>query len=156
MFVLTYPVPVFISVKDMDVGSTNTSQLTPTVVVPIAAEVILDLTVSDYTISLMIVIASKNLFEDDVSFDFDVDLREFIDQFHLDTVFTNLTSLLDTIAGYGPTVTAGADPTAIHGLFNVVNEAADFAGSLEQFTSLVQNGEISVPRFPIEFCWNHT
>lgn len=134
--------PYFATVQDIIDGETNSTQLIPTVMIPLSAEVVLDVNVAGYTISPILSISSDNVI-DDVTFDFDVDLAEFINQFDLDALFGNLTDLLNEIVSYGPALGTGDTSTAVSGLLDVLGEAADFVRGLEDFKDLVQNGEAS-------------
>ena len=80
----------FATVREIADGNSNTSQLIPNIAIPVSAEVIFDVNVADYTISPMMSIESVNII-DNITFDFDVDLKEFIDKLDLDAVFANLT-----------------------------------------------------------------
>ena len=90
----------------------------------------------------------------------------FSSEFSLDTLFQDVTNLLDTIASYGPELNAGEAPSPVSGLLNgkkncalacyivlyythpqyplfdtVVNDAKDFATGLQDFIEIVGDGE---------------
>ena len=82
---------------------------------------------------------------------FSVDLKTFLgslastafgsSNISLDAVFTDLQTLLGNIASYGPNVTAGSTPTELEGLFDIINDAKDFADGLLDFIDVVDKGE---------------
>ena len=93
---------------------------------------------------------------DDFSPSFDVDLGSFLSDSYqavssnagsfapdlsLDTLFANLTDLLDEVANYTPSLNAGDSPTALGGLFDIVSDISQFGGALEDFLLLVQDGK---------------
>ena len=103
----------------------------------------------------------------------DLELSSFTDaaevfnsELSLDTLFQDVTNLLDTIASYGPELNAGEAPSPVNGLLNgkksyalvhyilfcythpqyplfdtVVNDAKDFATGLQDFMEIVGDGE---------------
>ena len=89
------------------------------------------------------------------SVEFDVSLDTFLSDtstfdpaFCLDTVFANVTNLLDKVANYAPDLNAGNTPTALEGLFDALEQAKDFGGALTDFIDLVKEGK-SAPRLPV-------
>ena len=121
-------------------SETSTSQLIPIISIPVHAEVIFDVNVSNFSISPMLAISSENAI-DGITVDFDVGLDTFIESFDLGDIFSNITSLLTELADYGPNFSVGDAPTALVGLFDVVNEAKEFESALEEFTEIVKDGE---------------
>jgi hypothetical protein len=117
------------------------SSLIPTISVPILAEVIFDLNVSNVSISPILTVSSMNAI-DGITVDFDVALDTFIDSFGLDVIFTNVTTLLTEIADYGPNLTVGDAPSAVLGMLDVVNDAKEFSSALQEFLGIVVDGEI--------------
>ena len=80
---------------------------------------------------------------------FDVSLETFLSntstfdsEYCLDTVFDNVTSLLNKVATYSPGLNAGDTPTALEGLFDVLQQASDFGGALTEFLELVDDGKM--------------
>lgn len=124
----------------------SSAPLIPTITIPVLAEVIFDLTVSDFSISPMLTVSSENVI-DDIKVDFDVELDTFIESFDLGDIFSNITSLLNEIANYGPDFTVGDTPTALIGLFEVVNEAKEFGSALQEFIGLADDGEFCIYSF---------
>ena len=59
----------------------------------------------------------------------------------LDEVFDDLQALLGNIADYAPNMTAGDTPTDLSGLFDIINDAKDFADGLVEFVEIVESGE---------------
>jgi len=118
--------------------------LIPNITIPVIAEVIFDVNVSDVSISPILSVSSKNAIDGISmdSMDFDAELDTFIDSFDLDILVGNLTTLLTEIAKYGPNLTVGNAPSALKGMFDVVNDAKEFSNALQQFTSIVDDGEI--------------
>jgi hypothetical protein len=121
-------------------SETSTSPLIPIISIPVHAEVIFDVHVSDFSISPMLAISSENAI-DDITVDFDVGLDTFIESFDLGDIFSNITSLLTELADYGPNFSVGDAPTALVGLFGVVKEAKEFESALQEFTEIVKDGE---------------
>ena len=87
---------------------------------------------------------------------FDVDLGSFLSkagsfapEFTLDTLFANLTNLLEEVAGYAPDLNAGDSSTALGGLFDIVNDVSQFGGALEDFLLLIENGEFYPERYQV-------
>jgi hypothetical protein len=124
----------------------SSAPLIPIITIPVLAEVIFDLTVSDFSISPMLTISSENAI-DDINVDFDVELDTFIESFDLGDMFLNITRLLNEISDYGPDFTVGDTPTALIGLFEVVNEAKEFGSALQEFIGLATDGEFCIHSF---------
>lgn len=122
-------------------SETSTSPLIPIISIPVHAEVIFDVNVSDFSISPMLAISSENAIDENITFDFDVGLDTFIESFDLGDIFSNITSLLTELADYGPNFSVGDAPTALVGLFGVVNEAKEFEAALQEFIEIVMDGE---------------
>lgn len=122
------------------------SLLNPTITIPVLAEVIFDVNVSNVSISPILTVSSMNVVEG-IDVDFDVALDTFIDSFGLDVVFTNLTTLLTEIADYGPNLTVGDAPSAVIGLFDVMNDIKEFSSALQEFINIVDDGEIYLDVF---------
>ena len=124
-------------------SETSTSPLIPIISIPVHAEVIFDVNVSNFSISPMLAISSENAIDGITvdTVDFDVGLDTFIESFDLGDIFSNITSLLTELADYGPNFSVGDAPTALVGLFDVVNEAKEFESALEEFTEIVKDGE---------------
>ena len=123
-------------------SETSTSPLIPIISIPVYAEVIFDVHVSDFSISPMLTISSENAIDiDNITVDFDVGLDTFIESFDLGNIFSNITSLLTDLADYGPNFSVGDAPTALVGLFGVVKEAKAFESALQEFTEIVKDGE---------------
>ena len=87
----------------------------------------------------------------DFSPSFDVDLSPFLSkadsyasEFTLDTLFANLSDLLTEVASYAPDLNAGDSPTALNGLFDIVDDVSQFSDALEEFLQLINSGEISI------------
>jgi hypothetical protein len=116
------------------------SPLIPSISIPLLAEVMFDVNVSNVSLSPILTVSSMNAI-DGITVDFDVALDTFIDSFGLDVVFTNITNLLTEIANYGPNLTVGDAPSAVIGMFEVVNDAKEFSSALQEFISIVDDGE---------------
>lgn len=67
----------------------------------------------------------------------------------MDTLFANLTNLLEEVAGYAPDLNAGDSSTALGGLFDIVNDVSQFGGALEDFLLLIENGEFYPERYQV-------
>lgn len=114
--------------------------LLPVIAIPVSAEVIFDVGVSNFFISPILTVSSDNAI-DGIAIDFDVELDTFIEKFDLEVILANFTNLLNEIAKYGPNLTVGNAPSALTGLFDVMNDAKEFGNALQEFMSIVVEGE---------------
>ena len=126
------------------ISTTSTDPLKPVVVVPFSADVMFNINVSNISISPILTVSSDNVIEG-ISVDFDLDLGTFIESFDLDITFANITSLLTNIARYGPNLTVGNGPSALTGLFGVVNDTRAFSEALQEFVNISNQGKIACP-----------
>jgi hypothetical protein len=117
------------------------SPLIPTISVPVLAEVMFDVNVSNVSLSPILTVSSMNAI-DGITVDYDAALDTFIDSFGLDVIFANVTTLLTEIAHYGPNLTVGDAPCAVFGMLDVVNDAKEFSSALQEFISIADDGEI--------------
>lgn len=141
----------FYSVQEMIDDAVDTSVLVPSLSLPLSAELSFNLTVyEDVSVNPVMLLESKNLVEGDFIFDFDVGLDAFLNSSStfgsnttLDSLFEDMTGLLDEVISYAPSLTAGNSSSALSGLFSIVEDFQDLAGGLSSFTDLVQEGETS-------------
>lgn len=99
-----------------DFSNSDTSLLRPVIVIPFLAEIKFDINLSNVSLKPILIVSSADVIEDDFFMDFDVDLNTFIESFDLETMFTNVSNLLDTIAGYGPNLTVASVPSVVTNL----------------------------------------
>ena len=129
-----------------DFSNSDTSLLRPLIDIPVSAEIKFDINVSNVSLIPIFIISSDDVTEDDFFsyIDFDLDLKTFIENFDLETVLTNITSLLTVIENYGPNLTVANVPSAVTALFDKLKDAKEFGAALQQFTNITSQGEVKV------------
>ena len=160
------------SVKDMVDGrqDLNASNLEPTVDIPLNIEVMFNIEVAGFTLSPILLLTTNNILGSetlDFGFDCNLDLflsgspatatdgivgggqrhlkeQSFGSDINLDTVFRDLTDLLGVVAEFGPEFQDA--PSAVQGLFSVINQTKDFANGLVEFRHFVQRVDELIPR----------
>jgi hypothetical protein len=127
-----------------DFSNSDTSLLRPVIDIPVSAEIKFDINVSNVSLKPILIISSDDVTEDDFFsyIDVDLDLNTFIENFDLETVLTNVTSLLTVIESYGPDLTVGNVPSAVTALFDKLKDAKQFGAALQQFTNITRQGEV--------------
>ena len=102
--------------------------------------------ISTVSLKPILIISSDDVTEDDFFsyIDVDLDLKTFIENFDLETVLTNITSLLTVIENYGPNLTVANVPSAVTALFDKLKDAKEFGAALQQFTNITSQGEVKV------------
>ena len=142
------------STESFLVGSDDISGLTPTITVPLKAELTFDLEIADTTLSPMLSLSVDNIIDglDLTDFTADLDLEPFLDggafgsgDMSLEAIFDDMTSLLNEITNYSPMLQLSDAPAAINGLFDVIDQASAFAEALTEFLSLVDDVQALVP-----------
>ena len=142
------------SVEELVDGTADVTPLEPEISIPLAVEIILDLPVSNVTISPMLEFASENVIVD-FGFDnigIDVDLEPFLDsaafgngKAALEDVLNDVTSVLVQISDYAPALSMGSDATPVGGLFKVISQASNFVGALQEFLAIVEEVDALIP-----------
>jgi len=129
-----------------DFSNSDTSLLRPLIDIPVSAEIKFDINVSNVSLKPILIISSDDVTEDDFFsyIDVDLDLKTFIENFDLETVLTNITSLLTVIENYGPNLTVANVPSAVTALFDKLKDAKEFGAALQQFTNITSQGEVKV------------
>ena len=155
------------SVKDMVDGRSDLSNLEPTFDIPLNIEVMFNIEVADFTLSPILAVTTDNILGNEpVDFMFDCNLNLFLDNsaaaddmdgrrrledsqsfgpgINLETVFQNITDLLDVVAEFGPEFQNA--PSAVQGLFSVINQAKDFSNGLFEFKEFVHQVDELIPQ----------
>jgi len=129
-----------------DFSNSDTSLLRPLIDIPVSAEIKFDINVSNVSLKPILIISSDDVTEDDFFsyIDVDLDLKTFIENFDLETVLTNITSLLTVIENYGPNLTVANVPSAVTALFDKLKDAKEFGAALQQFINITSQGEVKV------------
>lgn len=127
-----------------DFSNSDTSLLRPLIDIPVSAEIKFDVNVSNVSLKPILIISSDDVTEDDLFryIDVDLDLKTFIETFDLETVLTNVTSLLTVIENYGPNLTVSNVPSAVTALFDKLKDAKEFGAALQQFIHITSQGEV--------------
>lgn len=141
----------FIStIDDMIIGgdAVNLSTLVPDLTVPLSAEFVFDIPVTDeIIISPIMSVESDNLVESDFDFDFDADIGTFLNNSYmgnntLTSLLQNATSFLETITSLELELNATGKeiPPTLNGFFDVVNQIDDLADHLLLYIDMVEQG----------------
>ena len=139
----------FASIDDMIVGGSafDTSPLIPELTVPLSAELILDIPVTDQiNISPILSVESDNLVGSTFSFDFDLDIDTFLNNDYVGentllSVLQSATAFLQELASLQPEVNVGAEtPSALNGFFSVVTQLGDLGEELATYIEMVGEG----------------
>jgi hypothetical protein len=114
--------------------------------VPVSSELVIDLPIDDdLVVSPIIKVETTNLVKDS-GFEIDLDIGTFLDEtifgdVTLDRLFRDVSSLLNTIANFEPTLAAtNTTSSSLTNLFNTVGALQDLSGALLTYVDLVAKG----------------